>query len=238
MQENPTAMKGFDSKMYQQVLYCFAHPDDETFTCGGTIARFHADDVRQTLYCATRGEAGKTGQPPLCTQEELGDVRAQELARACDVLGIDECILRDYGDGQLSQLPFQQLVDDLFKIMESIRPDLIITFPPSGISGHLDHQIIQQATLEAVKKTTFPTKLYYIVIPESIAHLHSGKIHATPDEYVSMKIDVTPFRASIAQALREHKTQHLSIDRVFPGVRDGDISRLRSHEYYQLVIQK
>ncbi|MRG28278.1 hypothetical protein GIJ05_08940 [Laceyella tengchongensis] len=53
-----------------------------------------------------------------------------------------------------------------------------------------------------------------------------------------MKIDVTPFRAKIAQALREHKTQHLSIDRVFPGVRDGDINRLRSHEYYQLVIQK
>ncbi|MFC7442157.1 PIG-L deacetylase family protein [Laceyella putida] len=224
--------------MSQHVLYCFAHPDDETFTCGGTIARFSAEGVQQTLYCATRGEAGKTGQPPLCTQEELGDVRTQELARALDVLGMNECILRDYGDGRLAKLPFHQLVDDLSKIMEQIRPDLVITFPPSGISGHRDHQIIQQATLEAVKKTLFPTKLYYIVIPESIAHLHPGKIHTTPDEYVSMTIDVTPYREKIAQALREHKTQHLSIDRVFPGVREGDLTRLRTHEHFQLVIQK
>lgn len=224
--------------MYQRILYCFAHPDDETFTCGGTIARFSAEGVHQTLYCATRGEAGKTGQPPLCAQEELGEVRAQELKRALDILGMDECILRDYGDGRLANLPFHQLVDDLAGIMEDIRPDLVITFPPSGISGHRDHQIIQQATLEAVKKTLFPTKLYYIVIPESISHLQPGNIHTTPDEEVSIAIDITPYREKVALALKEHKTQHLSIDRVFPGVRQGDLSQLRTHDYYQLVWQK
>jgi len=42
-------------------LFAFAHPDDETFTCGGSIARY-ADqgNTRLVLYCATRGEAGKT----------------------------------------------------------------------------------------------------------------------------------------------------------------------------------
>src|SRR5690606_818398 len=47
--------------MSRTALLVFAHPDDETFTCGGSIARY-ADrkDTRIVLYCATRGEAGKT----------------------------------------------------------------------------------------------------------------------------------------------------------------------------------
>jgi LmbE family N-acetylglucosaminyl deacetylase len=122
--------------------------------------------------------------------------------------------------------------------MESIRPDLVITFPPSGISGHPDHKVIQRATLEAVKQSPFPTKLYYIVIPESIIHFQPTSVQTEPDAYISMKIDVRPYQKKIAEALAAHRTQHLSVERVFPGVLAGDLSRLRTHEHYQLVIQK
>jgi LmbE family N-acetylglucosaminyl deacetylase len=224
--------------MNENILYCFAHPDDETFTCGGTIAHFAAKGAKQTLYCATRGEAGKTGNPPVCTQEELGNVRARELARALDILGIKDFILRDFGDGRLSEQPFDLIVNDLVSVMEQIRPNLVITFPPSGISGHRDHIIIQQATLEAVKKISFPTKLYYIVIPESIAKKQARPVQYVPDEYVSTKIDVTAYQEKIAKALKAHKSQHLSVEHAFPGVLSGDLSRMRTHEYFQLVIQK
>ncbi|MGA9175347.1 MAG: PIG-L deacetylase family protein [Thermoactinomyces sp.] len=225
--------------MYEKnILYCFAHPDDETFACGGTIAHFSAQGAKQTLYCATHGEAGKTGNPPVCTKEELGHVRAQELNQAIQILGINELILRDYGDGRLDAQPFAQLVDDIRSVLERIRPELVITFPPSGISGHKDHIVIQRATLTAVEQVSFPTKLYYIVIPESIAKFQARAVHFVPDAYVSRKIDVTPYREKIGKALRAHKTQHLSVERTFPGVIEGDFTRLRTNEFYQLVIQK
>lgn len=222
----------------KNILYCFAHPDDETFTCGGTIARFHSLGAKQTLYCATHGDAGKTGNPPVCSKEELGHVRTQELQEAAQILGIDNLILRDFGDGRLKDQPFSRLVEDIRSVLEQIRPELVITFPPSGISGHQDHKMIQKATLAAVEQISFPTKIYYIVIPESIAKLHARAVHTVPDAYVSRKIDVTAYRDKIAQALKAHKTQHLSVERAFPGVLEGDWTRLRSEEYYQLVIQK
>ncbi|SEN27223.1 PIG-L deacetylase family protein [Lihuaxuella thermophila] len=223
--------------MVSNILYIFAHPDDETFACGGTIAHFASTGkTRQVLYCATHGEAGKTGG--ICAPEELGNVRVLELKQAARILGLDHLIIRNYGDGKLHKQPAEGLVQDLRDVMEQEKPDLIITFPPSGISGHKDHKMIQQAALEAVKKTSFSTKLYYIVIPESIVHFSGRSVHTTPDEYVSMKIDVSAFKEKIAKALAAHQTQHLSVERVFPGVLNGNTDQLRTHEYYQLVIQR
>ncbi|WP_164491684.1 PIG-L deacetylase family protein [Staphylospora marina] len=222
--------------MTGKVLYCFAHPDDESFTCGGTIARFASMGRYQALYCATRGEAGKTGNPPVCTHEELGDRRALELENAARILGLNEVILRDHGDGRLHERR-DELKADIRSVLDRIRPDVVITFPPSGISGHRDHQVIQQVTLDAVRETSFPTKLYYIVIPESISHFCPPNVIRTPDEYISMTVDVTLFQNVIAEALRAHRSQNISVERVFPGVLQGDFSRLRTHEYYQFVMQ-
>ncbi len=92
--------------MKRKLMFIYAHPDDETFASGGTIARYALQsDCEIVLFCTTRGEAGKPGNPPLCTQEELGEVRSRELEAAAQVLGIDRVILRDYGDGRLSEDP-------------------------------------------------------------------------------------------------------------------------------------
>ncbi|MBA4495631.1 PIG-L deacetylase family protein [Paenactinomyces guangxiensis] len=225
--------------MVSKIMYIFAHPDDETFTCGGTIAHFAGTGfTRQILYCATHGEASKTGNPPVCAPHELGNTRREELQRAARILGIDQLIIRDYGDGRLDHQPFLVLVQDIQHVLVRENPDLIITFPPSGISGHKDHKVIQQATLEAVRKTSFPTKLYYIVIPESIVHFLGRSVSAVPDRSVSLKIDVTPYRGKIADALKQHRSQHLSVEKVFPGVLQGKLDRLRTHEYYQLVLER
>ncbi|MBA4603712.1 PIG-L deacetylase family protein [Thermoactinomyces mirandus] len=202
----------------QTILYVFAHPDDETFSCGGTICHFHQLGMKQTLFCATHGEAGKTGNPQLYTQNELGNVRLQELQNALSILGMDRLIIRNWGDGRLSEQPFLSIVNELHSVMEEIRPDRVITFPPSGISGHPDHKVIQKATIAAIQKISFPIKLYYIVIPESIAHLSSVPVLFTPDEYVSEKIDVTPYHKKIIQALSAHKNQHLSVEKIFSGI--------------------
>jgi LmbE family N-acetylglucosaminyl deacetylase len=40
------------------LLVILAHPDDESFAIGGTLAKYAAAGARITLICATRGEAG------------------------------------------------------------------------------------------------------------------------------------------------------------------------------------
>jgi LmbE family N-acetylglucosaminyl deacetylase len=216
-------------------MYVFAHPDDETFACGGTIVHHHLAGDRQVLFCATKGEAGKTGNPPVCRPEELGTVRAEELKRAIAILGIDELIHRDYGDGKLDQVPKEQLVADIHSILEREKPEKVFTFPPSGISGHRDHKVIQQATLEAVKRCSFATKLYYAVIPESVARLHGRQVHTVPDHEVTDSLDVTPYLDKIIAALKEHKSQSLSVKKAYPGILENDRSRFRTREYYQLA---
>jgi LmbE family N-acetylglucosaminyl deacetylase len=71
------------------LLAVLAHPDDEVFRCGGTLALLVRRGVRVHLLTATRGEAGSCGDPPLCTPEELPALRKRELRCACAALGIE-----------------------------------------------------------------------------------------------------------------------------------------------------
>src|SRR6185295_1313140 len=69
----------------------YAHPDDETFSGGGTYSKYAAAGVRCTIYCATDGDAGKTSGLEIKSKEELGAVRRKELGAAAKILGIQHC---------------------------------------------------------------------------------------------------------------------------------------------------
>lgn len=73
----------------RRMLAAFAHPDDETFRPGGTLALLARHGVHVQVLTATRGESGSRGEPPLCRPEELPAVRAQKLRCACAALGIE-----------------------------------------------------------------------------------------------------------------------------------------------------
>ncbi|SMO41912.1 PIG-L deacetylase family protein [Melghirimyces algeriensis] len=220
--------------MKNKLMFIYAHPDDETFASGGTILQYaHQPGWEVTLYCATRGEGGSTGTPPLCPQHRLGEVRADELAKAAKVLGIDRVILRDFGDGKLANVPFHILVDDITQSICKEQPSAVITFPSHGISGHPDHQTIHQATTEAIRQIqkNRMIQLYYIVIPQSVAKEQT--IYTTPDQEVTNQVNVSVWRKKIMEALQCHKTQQRSVERVFPGVSNGHWEHLRTFEYYQ-----
>ncbi|MEW5941502.1 MAG: PIG-L family deacetylase [Chloroflexota bacterium] len=70
------------------LLAVFAHPDDESFRPGGTLALLARRGARVQVLTATRGQAGSRGNLPLCSPEELPGVRERELRCACAVLGL------------------------------------------------------------------------------------------------------------------------------------------------------
>ena len=83
------------------VLVVFAHPDDESLTCGGTIARLADAGVKVVLLCASRGERGSISDPSLVPDGDLAGVRTRELRDAAAILGISNVIVLDHRDGNL-----------------------------------------------------------------------------------------------------------------------------------------
>lgn len=173
------------------LLACFAHPDDEAFGTGGTLARYAAEGVRVILVCATQGEAGEIADPTLATPETLGQVRETELRCAAEALGISEVIFLGYRDSGMAGTPENQdprafvnapageVVTRLVGIIRQVQPDVVITFEPNGGYGHPDHIAIHRHTVAAFHAAGDPARyldqgaawqparLFYTAIPRS-----------------------------------------------------------------------
>jgi LmbE family N-acetylglucosaminyl deacetylase len=172
----------------------FAHPDDESFGIGGTLACYGQDpDVRVILVCATRGEAGSISDPSLATPDRLGEVREAELRCACQTLGVDALHLLGYRDSGMAGTPdnlhpraltmadFDEAVGKLVAHIRRQRPDVVVTFDHMGGYGHPDHIAIHYLTKAAFTAAADPAryaeqiqaglkphqakKLYYTAIP-------------------------------------------------------------------------
>jgi N-acetylglucosamine malate deacetylase 2 len=195
------------------VLAVFAHPDDEVFRCGGTLALLARRSVRVHLLTATRGEAGSCGDPPLCTPDELPGVREQELRCACAALGIEPPCLLDYHDGGLADVDEDEAVEQVLAAIGELRPQVILTWPPDGLSGHLDHVAVSRWTARAFHRAATlgaeaPAALYHLAVPHSVAQAPGlAQLHAIPDQDVTLAVDVTPVWAQKMAAIHCHRTQ-------------------------------
>lgn len=139
-----------DNRDPLRLLGVYAHPDDETFCVGGTLAKYAAAGADIMVVSATQGEAGQIRDAHAATRRTLGQVRAQEMQQACHHLGVQHVVCLDYGDGKLSHLDPHVLVAKITEIMRAFRPDIVLTFGHDGAYGHPDH-----ITIGAVTDTAF-----------------------------------------------------------------------------------
>ncbi len=143
------------------VLAAFAHPDDEAFGVGGTLAMLASRGARITLVCATNGDVGEISDPALATPENLAQVRQEELRQAMTVTGISDVRFLNYRDSgmdgtadnsnpaSLNQAPAGQVSAQLAEIIEELRPRLVFTHDPTGGYGHPDHRAVYSHTTHA-----------------------------------------------------------------------------------------
>ena len=123
------------------LLAVFAHPDDETSAAAGTLIHYAREGVDIHVVTATRGERGDLGTGDLTIERrELPAVREAELRAVLALYGAHPPILLDYRDQELITADFATLTQDVLRVMVSVQPEVVITFGPSGISGHEDHQ--------------------------------------------------------------------------------------------------
>jgi len=132
-----------------RILGVFAHPDDEVFVAGGTLAKYVARGAEAMVLCATRGQAGQIRDARVATRHTLGSVREQELRQACAILGVQHVSCLDYMDGRLRESDFEALVGSIVDVVREFQPDVVITFGEDGAYGHPDHVTISEATTRA-----------------------------------------------------------------------------------------
>jgi LmbE family N-acetylglucosaminyl deacetylase len=194
--------------MGSRLLAVFAHPDDETFRCGGTLALLAQRGVRVQVLTATRGQAGSRGDPPLCAPEELPAVRENELHCACTALGIQPPILLDYQDGRLAEANTEKIVSEILTVVREVRPQIILTYGPDGVSGHPDHIAIGHFATETFHRAGEVVALYTIAVPRSLAEtLGMTQIRAVPDEAITLTVDVLSVWEAKMSAIQCHRTQ-------------------------------
>jgi N-acetylglucosamine malate deacetylase 2 len=129
----------------------FAHPDDETFATGGTLAKYADAGARVALYVATDGDAGRSSGIPFSSREELGRIRRAELLAACPVLGVQHVEHGGHPDGALAAADPDLVIGQIVAFLRRERPQVVLTFGPEGApTGHRDHRAICRFATSAV----------------------------------------------------------------------------------------
>ncbi|MEX2177308.1 MAG: PIG-L family deacetylase [Gemmatimonadaceae bacterium] len=198
----------------------YAHPDDETFSGGGTFAKYAQAGVRCTVYCATDGDAGKTSGLAISSRAELGALRRTELKAAAHILGFDAVETPGHGDGALGAVNPDDLIGEVVRHIRRERPQVIITFGPEGAPNtHPDHKAISRAATAAFflapLETAYasqitdglaphaPARLYYVTWPRPQA----GAVLQTQGVPATARIDVRAYRAQELAAFHAHASQ-------------------------------
>ncbi len=159
------------------LMFVGAHPDDESFGPGGTLAKYAAEGVRVVYACATRGEAGTVDARHLNGFATLGDRRWAELLCAAEALRLAAVVHLGYRDSGMAgwpdnrhpralvAAPIEEVTRDIVRVIRDERPQVVITFDPIGGYQHPDHIAIHQATVRAFHLAGDPDQLPSAGIP-------------------------------------------------------------------------
>lgn len=151
----------------RRLLAVFAHPDDETFGAGGTLALYARSGVEVHLVCATRGEVGEA-PPGLKGFASIGEMRESELRCAAGILGLAGVHFLGYRDSgmagspenahprALAAAPLPEAARAVAGFIRRLRPQVVVTFDPIGGYRHPDHIAAHRATVEAFRMAADP----------------------------------------------------------------------------------
>lgn len=157
-------------KKQRTLVFFGAHPDDESFGVGSTLAQYAISGVKVYYVCCTGGEAGTVTPEHMKGYSSIKELREAELKCAVAALGLAGLIYLGYRDSGmagsednknpacLAMAPLDEATERIVKIMREIKPDVVITHDESGGYGHPDHIATHQATVKAFHAAGDPSQ--------------------------------------------------------------------------------
>ena len=162
-----------------------AHPDDESSSTGGVLARYADEGARTVVVTCTNGELGdapggiKPGELGH-DEERVARIRLGELERACETLGVAHLELLGYHDSGMvdwedkdrpdvfCNVAVSDAAERLSSLFEKYQPDVVITYDELGGYDHPDHVHASRVTMAAVAATGIPRKAYFTAFRRSM----------------------------------------------------------------------
>lgn len=218
-------------------LYVFPHPDDECFGPAPGIVRQRREDHDVHLLTLTRGEATSQRERLGYSKEQMAETRYQEMQDVASVLDLTSLTVLKYPDGRLTELNPLVLEDEVADRIHAVEPDVVVTYPVHGVSGHPDHltthAVVKRVacTLRADGAAT-PRRLAFFTLPppteddDRPEHL----LHSPP-ELIDCELPVEDTDVATARkALAEYETYRPVIEEQRPL---DDVDRL----WYELFAE-
>jgi len=194
-----------------------AHPDDEAFYTGGTLARAAAEGHRVVVVVATDGGAGLAATAP--GGVPLARRRRQELERSLAELGCSELHLLGYDDSGLDgnsgreEASFTRTRVDvaaaqLAELLRATSADALTVYDAAGGYGHPDHLQVRNVGLRAAEMAGTPVVLEATVDRTSLLRVLriAGRLRLVPQEW-------GPQRFAEAYTPRERITHRVDVRR-------------------------
>ena len=263
-----------DSYSGYRILLVHAHPDDETINNGATMALYAALGAQVTLITCTRGEEGEVLTPELThlassETDSLGEHREIELANAMKALGVTDFRFLAEGEGKYRdsgmmgtepnnrpdvfwQADLEEASDYLVKVIEEVKPHILITYDEIGGYGHPDHIQAHRVAMRASEKSKWQIqKIYWNTMPKSVLAESMAKMKelgsdffgadnvddlpfAKEDSFVTTLIDGNSYVDAKMAAMKAHHTQ-IALDGPFFALSNNLGLQVWGHEYYTLV---
>jgi len=215
------------------LLVVLAHPDDEIFL-GGVIAHSSDRGARITLACATDGEAGDV-HPSLGKIDDLGAVRANELRESCRALGIAPPVRLGFHDSgrheqqrhddarALANVDMREVEEVILRVIDDVKPHVVVTFDPHGWYYHPDHLAVHRATTAAFfssgANAHAADRLFYgTMLPDMFRRFANAsrglgivdgldaRLFATASDTIAVSFDAAPYLERKRLALAAHRS--------------------------------
>jgi LmbE family N-acetylglucosaminyl deacetylase len=181
-----------------RLLAVLAHPDDETFGMGGTLALYARRGAEVRLVCATRGEVGDA-PPGLKGFASVGEMREAELRCASGILGLAGVDFLGYRDSgmpgspdnthpqALAAAPLDTVARAVALHIRRFRPQVVLTFDPIGGYRHPDHIASHRATVAGFKLAADPAVPLENAAPYSPQRMY---FHTFPHTFLKVAVTV------------------------------------------------
>jgi len=257
-----------------RLLLVHAHPDDETINNGATMAMYASLGAHVTLVTCTRGEEGEILLDHIShfaahQEDKLGEHREGELAAAMKALGVSDhrflgAPWKKYRDSGMMgtepnrradafwNAPFEEATYFLAKIIDEVKPQVMITYDEFGGYGHPDHIQAHRVAMRAAEKSSWNIeKIYWNIMPKSVVAQGVEKMKELGSDFFGAEnVDDLPFVKDDSfvtavihgdnyvdqkmAAMKAHATQ-ISLDGPFFALSNNIGVNVFADEYYTLV---
>ena len=194
------------------VMTIQAHPDDQEFSVGGTLAKWAKAGCEIISVVITSGDSGSNDpSKDESYKPVLAELREREQLAANVILGTRDTIFLRYPDGELE--PTIQLRKDLTRLIRKYKPDTVLTGNPEGwfygneYLNHPDHRAAAQAGCTAVFPSAGSRLMFTDLLAAGYEPHEVKRLYIQGTEKSDTWVDITETMDLKIKALQQHASQ-------------------------------